>query len=123
MNKPWKFAGLKTPLGNLLKDYVRSDRKFQARVDSFLRRLKIKELPWKLPDYRPIGEGVGEIRIDYQKVEYRFYGYYGPEISQFTVILIGNDKKAQQADIKRAKKIMQQIKEMKGIPAVENYDV
>lgn len=123
MKLPWQFAGLKMGGGNVLKDYLTGDKRFQARVDSFLRRQKEKELPWGLPDYRPVGDGVGELRIDYLKVEYRFYGYFGPNPRQFTVMLISNDKKAQQADIKAAKKIMSQINQMKGIPEVENYDV
>src|SRR5215470_1024711 len=100
MKLPWRFAGLKTTSGNVLKDYVSKDKKFLARVDAFLRRQKWKPLPWTLPDYRPVGDSVGELRIDYRNVEYRFYGFYGPEQVQFTVMLIGDEKKGQQKDIK-----------------------
>jgi putative component of toxin-antitoxin plasmid stabilization module len=123
MKTPWQFAGLKTGRGNVLKDYVSKDKKFQARVDSFLRRQRLKEVPWGLPDYRPVGDNVGELRIDYLKVEHRLYGYFGPEPRQFTVMLAGNEKNGQQKDIKAVKKIMTQIKQMKGKPEVENYNV
>jgi putative component of toxin-antitoxin plasmid stabilization module len=79
----------------------------------------VKEPPWGLPDYRPLGEGVGEIRIDYLKVEYRFYGYFGPR--QFTVILTGAGKKGQNASIQAAKKLKKHLDTIS--PQVENYDV
>lgn len=78
-------------------------------------------LPWPMPYYRSVGDGVGEIRIDYLKVEYRFYGYFGPGPNQFTVILAAGGKKGQQADITEAKKLKKQLETAN--PMVENYDV
>lgn len=125
MKLPWQFAGLKTSSGNVLKDYLCRIKTVQAKVDSFLRRLRVKD-QWKLPDYRPLGSAWGEVRFDCKNVEYRFYGYFGPEARQFTVFLVGDDKKQQQRDINRATQIKKQIDELKKQnkkPMVEPYYV
>lgn len=122
MYLPWQFAGLKTSSGNVLKDFVSGDKKFQARVDAFLRRQRWKELPWTLPDYRPLGNTIGELRIDYQKVEHRMYGYFGPG-RQFIVLLTGSGKKGQEEKIKAAKKLKKQIDLLPSPPPLETYDV
>jgi hypothetical protein len=96
MKLPWQFAGLKTTSGNVLKDYLCKDKTVQNRVDAFLRRLRVKDR-WKLPDYRALGAGWGEVRFEYQNVEYRFYGYFGPQAMQFTVFHIGDERSSNSA--------------------------
>ena len=52
-----------------------------------------------LGDYRPIGSGIIELRIDFGP-GYRLYaGLHGPEV---IVILCGGDKKSQKQDIAAA---------------------
>jgi putative component of toxin-antitoxin plasmid stabilization module len=67
------------------------------------------------------GGGIGELRIDFKNVEYRFYGFFGPGHRQFTVITISADKKRQQKTIEAAKKLKASL-ERNGFE-VEDYDV
>jgi len=79
-----------------------------------------------MPDYRPLGSGWGEVRFDYQNVEYRLYGYFGPAARQFTVFLVGDEKKHQPRNIERAGRIKTQIDELRKQgkqPMVEPYYV
>ncbi len=121
MRPPWQFAGVKTTRGNILKDYVVRDRKLQARVDAFLKRLRHIEVPWPQTYYKPLGEGAGELRVDFKNVEHRFYGYFGPGARTFTVFNASSDKKTQQKDINAAKDLARKFKQVP--PPVENYDV
>jgi|ERR1035437_507971 putative component of toxin-antitoxin plasmid stabilization module len=122
MNWNWRFAGLKTSGGNVLRDYLSRDVRFQARVDAFLVRLKVMPPPWPATYFDgSLGGGIGELRVDYLKVEYRFYGFFGPGSQRFTVIMISNEKKRQQKTINSAKKMKKSL-ETKGYE-VEDYDV
>ena len=98
----------------------------QARVDAFLRRLKVLPYPWPRTYYDPLGDGIGELRVDYKNVEQRFYGFFGPGPNQFTVIVAASGKKRQNAIIVVAKKIKKDLDRMKVVKKVfkvENYDV
>ena len=97
------------------------DRGLQARMDSYLRRLKVLPLPWPFPLYRPLGGGIGEIRFDLGKVEHRLYGYFGPRSNQFTIMLAASGKGNQQAKISAAKKLNK--KYQVAAPEVDDYDV
>jgi len=81
------------------------------------------DVPWHPTYYGSVGDSVGELRVDFQNVEYRFYGYFGPGPGEFTVIHIGDDKKRQQEAINDAKKLKKQIDAATGTPRVEKYDV
>jgi putative addiction module killer protein len=72
-----------------------------------------------MPHYRPLGGGVGEIRIDDKNVEHRVYGYFSGRC--FVVILAGSDKKKQQQAIKQAKTLKEQFD--KTPPPKEPYHV
>ncbi len=122
MNWKWRFAGLKTNKGNVLKDFLSKDAGLRARVDAFLLRLQIMPIPWPSTNYDgSLGGGIGELRVDYKKVEYRFYGFFGPGSQQFTVIVASGDKKHQQGTINAAKKLKSSIDV--STCAVEDYDV
>ena len=122
MKTEWKFAGLKTLRGNVLKDFLSDDKGLQSRVDAFLKRLANIPFPWP-PNYYDgsLGGGIGELRVDYNKVEQRFYGFFGPRPKQFTVIMASADKKRQQKTIQRAKKLKKALDQ--GTYQVEDYDV
>jgi putative component of toxin-antitoxin plasmid stabilization module len=123
MATEWRFAGLKTRSGNVLKDFLADDARLRARVDVFLGKLKVLPIPWSHNYYDgSMGDGIGELRINYGKVEYRFYGFWGPYSRQFTVIMASKDKKRQQKTINAAKKLLSTLLEH-GPCAVEDYDV
>lgn len=119
MKHPWQFAGVVTNSGDVIRDWLGRDPELQARMDVQLRRLRLMPLPWPMPYYRPLGDGVGEIRFDLRKVEHRLYGYF--ESRQFVVVLASSDKKAQKASIASAKKLKKQYDQKQ--PKVKGYDV
>ena len=121
MPESWKFSALKTGSGDVLLDWLNGDAKLQARLDSYLRRLKEMNPPWPFPIYRPLGSGVGEIRFDLRKVEHRVYGFFGPGRREFTVILASSDKKTQKRDIQTAKELRAAYQLNR--PTTEPYDV
>jgi len=57
-------------------------------------------------DVRPVGSGVSEMRIDYGP-GYRIY--YASQGSAVVILLCGGDKKTQNADIKRAKALAEEL--------------
>lgn len=63
-----------------------------------------------LGDYKSVGDGVFELRIDFG-AGYRIY--YAQEGIQIYVILAGGDKTSQERDIKLAKILWKEIKEAK----------
>ncbi|MEK7946448.1 type II toxin-antitoxin system RelE/ParE family toxin [Pigmentiphaga sp. YJ18] len=58
-------------------------------------------------DVAPVGEGVGEMRID-EGTGYRVY--YGRQGNVVYVLLCGGDKKSQSRDITHAKRLWADIK-------------
>jgi hypothetical protein len=77
----WHFEefvhGSATPRGVLADDLNAAAR---AELDVILtENLGIKKAQeWGLPDYRPLGKGLGEIRFTVSNVEYRVYGSFFP---------------------------------------------
>jgi putative addiction module killer protein len=57
-------------------------------------------------DFKPVGDGVNELRINYGK-GYRIY--YKEQNGKIILLLIGGDKSSQQRDIKKAKELASQI--------------
>ena len=72
------------------------DRQARARIQIRIRRVSLGNFG----DIQPVGEGVSELRIDYGP-GYRVY--LQQRGSQLVVLLVGGDKKTQQADIAKAK--------------------
>jgi len=75
--------------------------------------------PWPFPYYRSLGDGVGEIRMDYGRVEHRLYGFFGLLPRQFTVLIASSDKKRQRQLIQEAKKLRKRVENSN--PATEEY--
>lgn len=59
-------------------------------------------------DFKPVGDGISEMRINYAK-GYRVY-FKGKD-NKIVILLIGGDKSTQQKDIEKAKKIWNKIKD------------
>lgn len=74
------------------------DEQARARIQIRIRRLSLGNFG----DVKPVGEGVGELRIDYGP-SYRVYFY---QIGNLLVLLLaGGTKKTQDADIAKAKQL------------------
>jgi putative component of toxin-antitoxin plasmid stabilization module len=101
--------------------WLHRDAELRARVDAQLRRMKVSDDLWKLPFYRPLGDGVGEIRVNHRKVEHRIYGYFGPGSRQFTMMFAVSGKQKQNKIIQQAKKLKKQY--LANPPRLEIYDV
>lgn len=110
---------MRTTSRNVIIDWLGRNRELQARVDALLRRVVVMPIPWPMPYYRPLGDGIGEVRIDLRNVEHRLYGYFAAR--GFAVILASSDKKAQKRCIKLAKKLKKQYDI--AAPELEDYDV
>ncbi|HQR34361.1 MAG TPA: type II toxin-antitoxin system RelE/ParE family toxin [Blastocatellia bacterium] len=80
------------------------DRRAVARVDARVTRLQTGNPG----DYKWIGEGVYELRIDYGP-GYRIYFAFSGQ--QIVLLLCGGDKATQQADIKAAIKYWKEFQE------------
>jgi putative addiction module killer protein len=74
------------------------DPKAKARIQMRIRRLGLGNPG----DIQPIGSGLSEMRIDYGP-GYRVY--YMKSGSIMVVLLCGGDKRTQQADINKAKRL------------------
>ena len=77
----------------------------QAKFDTVLEYLAQRERhEWNRPEFAPLTgkhSGLGELRFDFGKLEYRPIGCFGPARSDFT-ILIGATKKGKNYDPRNA---------------------
>lgn len=71
----------------------------KSRINWRIRRIA---LTGNFGDYKPVGDGVCELRIDYGPGYRMYFAQRGKEI---ILLLIGGDKSSQQRDIKKAKEI------------------
>lgn len=76
------------------------DGKAKAKIDVRVRRIAAQD---HFGDFKPVGDGICELRIDYGPGYRIYYTQRGEEI---VLLLIGGDKSTQQSDIKRAKQIL-----------------
>lgn len=80
------------------------DPQARARVEMRIRRLSLGNAG----DVQPIGEGLSKMRIDYGP-GYRMY--YMQQSSVLVLLLCGGDKRTQQKDIAKARRIAAEWKE------------
>lgn len=104
---------------NAIVDWLSGNRPLQAKLDVTLRRLQFIGPKWPMPYYRPLGSGIGEIRLDDRNVEHRIYGYFSGRC--FVVMFGRSSKKDQQQAIRNAKNLKKQFD--KTPPPTERYDV
>ncbi len=94
----YQTADGKTPFEEWL-DNLR-DRKARAKIRNRLKRVEAGNLG----NYRSVGEGVCELKIDYGSGYRVYFGQIGTII---ILILCGGDKSTQQQDIQTAKEYWQ----------------
>jgi putative addiction module killer protein len=80
-----------------------NDLRAKAKI---LLRLQKLENEAHFGDFKTVGDGVNELRINYAK-GYRIY--YKEQNGKIILLLIGGDKSSQQRDIKKAKELASQI--------------
>jgi len=80
------------------------DPQAKARVEMRVRRLSLGNAG----DVQPIGKGLSEMRIDYGP-GYRVY--YMQRTNVLIVLLCGGDKRTQQKDIVKARKLAEEWKD------------
>lgn len=71
------------------------DSRAKSKIDNRIRRVRLGNLG----DYKAVGEGVCELRIDYGP-GYRIY--FGQVRSTIVLLLCGGDKSTQERDIRKA---------------------
>ena len=91
--------------------WLRKLRDLKAKAKVLFRIQKI-ESEGHFGDFKPVGDGVRELRINYAK-GYRVY-YYEKD-GKIIMLLIGGVKSTQKRDIKRAKEILDKLKDKKWI--------
>ena len=79
------------------------DRKARAIIRARLARVQLGNLG----EWKPVGEGVSELRIPYGP-GYRVY--FGQEGDELVILLCGGDKSSQGRDIERAKQFWSEYK-------------
>lgn len=80
-----------------------ADKRAVARVLARLARVR----QGNLGDWKPVGDGVSELRVDYGP-GYRVY--FGQKGRIWVVLLCGGDKRTQERDIRLAKQYWQEYK-------------
>ena len=97
--QPREIQHYTTPDGRIpFTEWLNSlrDRRARVRIQFRLRRVS----SGNLGDYRSVGEGVYELRIDYGPGYRVYFGQVGTTI---VLLLCGGDKSTQAADIRKAK--------------------
>ena len=80
------------------------DSRARARIDIRIRRLSLGNFG----DAKALGQGVSELRVDYGP-GYRVY--FTRRRNTVVILLCGGDKKTQQTDIKKARRLVEQVEE------------
>lgn len=78
------------------------DSNAKARINLRIRRIS---LTGNLGDYKSVGDGVHELRIDYGPGYRLYFSLRGKEI---VLLLIGGNKSSQQRDINKSKELDKQ---------------
>jgi len=81
-------------------------KNLRARAKILFRIQKI-ERDGHFGDYKPVGSGISELRINYAK-GYRIF--FKEMDGKIIILLIGGDKSTQQKDIEKAKEIFRKLK-------------
>ena len=100
----WEFCTLTSESGReRIEDWLKNRvsigevKGVRAYMMEILRNLRMVKMElWRRPQFQwfqGAHEGIGEIRFNYKKVEYRMLGCLGPRADQFT-LLVGASKRS-----------------------------
>ena len=89
---------------NIFSQWLNKLKDIKGKV-SILRRVDRMKYG-NFGDYKYVGDGVSELRIAFGP-GYRIY--YTKQESQVIILLVGGDKSSQNSDIKKAKKILEEL--------------
>lgn len=84
------------------------DRKAQAKIKERLKRVSLGNLG----DYKSLGEGVFELRVNYGP-GYRIY--FGQIENTIVLLLLGGDKSTQEEDINKAQEYWEEYEKSENI--------
>ncbi|HUF22698.1 MAG TPA: hypothetical protein VMN81_01125 [Vicinamibacterales bacterium] len=109
----WTFYGYATPAGNRdVQDWydriaVEDERDTVRDTLEYLQKLPVSL--WRRPEYKPLGAGLGEFRLDSKelKTKVRIYCCFWPKGSRFVCTLLlgrGKGKARQQHDIRESRR-------------------
>jgi putative addiction module killer protein len=87
-------------------NWIRKLKDIRAK-SKILFRIQKLETDEHFGDFKPVGDGISEMRINYAK-GYRIY--FKEKDNKIVILIIGGDKSSQQKDIEKAKKIWNRIK-------------
>ena len=87
-------------------NWIRKLKDIRAK-SKILFRIQKLETDEHFGDFKPVGDGISEMRINYGK-GYRIY--FKEKDNKIVILIIGGDKSSQQKDIEKAKKIWNRIK-------------
>jgi len=86
--------------------WIRKLKDIRAK-SKILFRIQKLETDEYFGDCKTVGDGIREIRINYDK---GYQVYFKEKDNKIVILLIGGDKSTQQKDIEKAKKIWNRIK-------------
>lgn len=81
--------------------WLRKLKDFRAKAKILFRIQKLENQE-HFGDYKPVGDGISELKINYAK-GYRIY--FKETDGKIIILLIGGDKSTQQKDIEKAKEL------------------
>ncbi|PLB87084.1 hypothetical protein C0T31_02275 [Dysgonamonadaceae bacterium] len=87
--------------------WLRKLKDLRAKAKILFRIQKI-EIDEHFGDCEPVGNGIRELKIDYDAKGCRVY--FKESDGKIIILLIGGDKSTQQKDIEKAKEILKRIK-------------
>jgi putative addiction module killer protein len=86
--------------------WLRKLKDLRAKAKILFRIQKL-EKDENFGDFRPVGDGINELKLNYAK-GYRIY--FKETDGKIIILLIGGDKSTQQKDIEKAKEICNKLK-------------
>lgn len=86
--------------------WIRKLKDIRAK-SKILFRIQKLETNEHFGDFKPVGDGISEMRINYAK-GYRVY--FKEKDNKIVILLIGGDKSTQTKDIEKAKRVWNRIK-------------
>jgi putative addiction module killer protein len=79
------------------------DRQIRTRIDARITRIRLTE---NLGDFKPVGDGIYELRLDFGP-GYRVYFGFDKKKNKTIILLAGGSKRTQVRDIIKAKQYWQ----------------